>query len=213
MLAYAFLAEGAVEPLSGFAWPTPRQGSEGAWIDAQSAPREAVRGYPSAELPYWFDDELWSVELAGTVAGSGHVLLAERARLLDRITEWSDQLAWEFVASCAQRVAREAAAAFREYGQADAAAQLEAAPTLTELESAASSAAVQPGRAGTLAGYLTDVCFYSRDAGNGARAAGVAAKMSAYAFAADAEEAAGADERVAAERAWQSAWLVDRLGL
>lgn len=213
MLAYTFLAEGTVAPLSGFAWPTPRHGWEGAWVDAKTAPGGAARGYPVAELPFWFDDELWSVELEGTLTERDHVVLAERARLLGRITAWSEALAWEFVAACAQRVAGRATAALREDGRVDEAALLEAASNLIELEAAASAAADHPGRAGTLAGYLSDVCFYARDAGVGARAAGVAAKMSAHALAADAENGRGLDERLASQRAWQSAWLVDRLGL
>jgi hypothetical protein len=37
--------------------------------------------------------------------------------------------------------------------------------------------------------------------------------MSAYALAGEARDAAGYDEWLAQERAWQAAWLVDRLGL
>jgi hypothetical protein len=213
LLAYAFLANGAVEPLSGFIWPRPEDGETGAWVDADTAPREALRGYPADDLPYWLDDELWNVELAGTVARRDHVLLAERARLRARIRSWTDPLAWELAAACARRVARQAGAALNQSGRADAAARLEGARDLHDLELAAASAADHPGAAGTLAGYAADVCFYARDAGVAARAAGVAAKMSAYALAGDVEDARGHAKRLANERAWQSAWLVDRLGL
>jgi hypothetical protein len=37
--------------------------------------------------------------------------------------------------------------------------------------------------------------------------------MSAIAIAGDVEDARGFEERLARERAWQAAWLVDRLGL
>ena len=63
-----------------------------------------------------------------------------------------------------------------------------------------------------LAGYVTDACFYARDAGSATRAAGIAAKMSAYALAGDVDDPL-ASERLASERAWQAAWLVEQLGL
>jgi hypothetical protein len=211
MLAYAFLAKGAVEPLSGFAWPMPKDEHD-VWVDVDTAPSEALRGYAAADLPYWVDEELWSIELAGTLAQRDHLLLAERARLLGRIDAWTDPLAWEFVAVCARRVAREAATALHEDGRADAAVQLETAKDLADLELAASAALDHPSPAGRLAGYVVDVCFYARDARVAARAAGIVAKMSAYALAGEVE-AREYDRRLANERAWQAAWLVDRLGL
>jgi hypothetical protein len=212
VFAFVFLAEGAVEPLSDFAWPTPKAGEPGAWVSGDTAPREARRGYPARDLPYWLDEELWNVELAGTLTGRDHLLLAERARLLGRLDAWGDAAAWELVAACAQRIARPAAAALRDQGQAEAALRLEGATDLAELELAANSAADRPPPAGTLAGYVADVCFYARDAGAAAHGAGVAAKMSAYALAGDVEDARY-DERLTAERVWQAAWLVDRLSL
>jgi hypothetical protein len=213
VLAYAFLARGAVEPLSGFAWPTPADARQGAWVDANSAPREALRGYPARELPYWLDDELWDVELEGRLAQRDHLLLAERARLVGRIDAWADPLAWEFVAACARRISGPAAVALRDEGRADAAARLERAADLEELRQAAAAAAELPAPTAQLAGYLADVCFYAADAGIPARAAGVAAKMSAYALAAGASSPRAHAAALARERDWQAAWLVGRLGL
>jgi hypothetical protein len=212
LLAYAFLAAGAVEPLSGFVWPTPRDDQLGEWVDADAAPFEALRGYAAEDLPYWLDDELWNVELAGTPAKRDHVLLSQRARLVGRVDSWAEPLAWEFVIACAQRVAREAAAALGDAGYAAASEELELAGDLVALERAAVAAADNPPPAGTLAGYAADICFYARDAGTGTRAAGVVAKMSALALAGDLDDRHGA-ERVENERAWQAAWLADRLAL
>ena len=203
MLAYAFLSEGAVEPLSGFAWPTGKEGEYGDWVAADAAPPEALRGYRARDLPYWLEEELWNIELDGRLAERPHLLIAERARLRGRIDTWSAELAWEFAAACARRVAVRAATALRTAGRAEAAASLEEAADLEELESAASAA--DGGVAGTLAGYTADVCFYARDAGVPARGACVAAKMTAYALAGDVDDID--------ERTWQGAWLVDRLGL
>jgi hypothetical protein len=209
VLAYAFLAGGAVHPLSGFAWPTPSDGGEGPWVTVEAAPAEALRGYPAGDLQYWFDDELWTVELAGMLAERDHLLLAERARLLGRVDAWNEPLAWEFVNECARRVARPAAQVLREDGRTEAAARLDGAGDLRELEQAAAAAAQRA----PLAGFAADVCFYALDARLGVRAAGVAAKMSAYALATNAGTAAERDERVQRERAWQADWLAQRLGL
>jgi hypothetical protein len=213
MHAFAFLAEGAVAPLTGFVWPTPKDDRRGPWVDTDTAPSEALRGCRVGDLPYWLDDELWNIELDGALVERGHVVLAERARLLGRIDTWTDQLAWEFAGACAWRVAERAATALREEGHVEAAAPLEEASDLEELQRAASAAADDSRPAGMLAGYASDVCFYARDAGVAARGACVAAKMTAYALAGDVNDALGHDERLAKERAWQAAWLAGQLGL
>jgi hypothetical protein len=75
--AYAFLAQGAVAPLTGFAWPTPTDPKPGAWVDADTAPREALRGCIADHHPYWLDDELWNIESihVPSAAGVTHGLL------------------------------------------------------------------------------------------------------------------------------------------
>jgi hypothetical protein len=141
------------------------------------------------------------------------LVLSERARLLGRIVEWTDPLAWEFVSACARRVAGRAATALRAEGRRVEAAALEKASDLDELERAATNAADHPGPSARLAGYVADVCFYARDAGIAARAGCVAAKMSAHALASDVDDERGYADRLANERAWQAAWLADRIGL
>lgn len=209
MHAYVFLTRGATEPLSGFVWPTPADGEPGEWVPASTAPTDALRGYPAPDLPYWLDDELWRVELAGSLRQRSHLLLPERARLVEQISTWDDSTAWEFAAACASRVAQQTTRALRTAGRADAATRLEEASDLRQLELAASTVA-DSSPVGTSAGYLADVCFYAQDAAVGARAAVVAAKMSAYALAG---EGADAPDRLSSERAWQAGWLVTRLGL
>jgi hypothetical protein len=211
--AYAFLAQGAVAPLTGFAWSTPTDPKPGAWVDADTAPSEALRGCIADHLPYWLDDELWNIELAGALSQRDHLLVAERARLLGRIEAWVEPLAWEFVTACARRVAGRAATALREDGQYDAAGSLEQAQSLEELDLAASAAADAERPASSLAGYTADVCFYARDAGVAARGACVGAKMATYALAGDPADVPAHGERLEAERAWQAAWLTERLGI
>lgn len=99
-------------------------------------------------------------------------------------------------------VAQHTIIALRDDGLLDAAASLEEARYLEALDLAASAAADHTPPAGMLAGYTADVCFYARDAGVAARAACVAANMTAYALAGDAEYVRAHNERLANERAW-----------
>lgn len=97
---YGFLGRGAVAFLSGFAWPEP-----GTWVRAGvDAPREAVRGIRADELPWWLDDELWEVELAGELVVDGHAVHGERGRLVRRVPGWTDAAADELVTACEWRL-------------------------------------------------------------------------------------------------------------
>lgn len=102
---YGFLGQGAVAFLSDFHWPQPTNGEPGAWVRAGAdAPPEVVRGVPAEELPWWLDDELWRLELDGSLVRDGRVVTAERARLLRRVDAWSAEAALELVAVCEQRL-------------------------------------------------------------------------------------------------------------
>jgi hypothetical protein len=91
MIAYKFLEDGAVGPFSGFRWPAP-----GEWVEA-TPPLELCRGGIHActeeALSEWFSDELWTVELDGEIASHEGIVIAERARLLDRIEGWNAESA------------------------------------------------------------------------------------------------------------------------
>lgn len=101
MIAYKFLARGAVGPFSGFRWPTPAGGIPAAWVDAVGkAPSQGIHACRAADLPYWIDDELWVAELDGDVRPTEHQLVASRGRLLSAVEGWRD-LAREFGDDCA----------------------------------------------------------------------------------------------------------------
>ena len=55
MIAYKFLAAGAIGRFTGFRWEA------GKWIDSQKAEpsRAGVHACRIRDLPIWFDDELW----------------------------------------------------------------------------------------------------------------------------------------------------------
>jgi hypothetical protein len=117
---YACLGEGAVSFLSGVRWPRP--GEPNGWLRAGlDAPPHAVRGVPLETLPWWLDEELWEVELDGARTPGERCVLAERARLVARVAEWTPQVAAELVDACARRAAATPYAADVRHYAADAA--------------------------------------------------------------------------------------------
>jgi hypothetical protein len=99
VIAYKFLAAGAVGPFTGFEWPV------GEWIEADAADpcRRGVHACRTRDLPVWLDDELWEVELEGAVIEQERKLVAPRGRLTRRIEGWTPDTALAFGRFCARR--------------------------------------------------------------------------------------------------------------
>jgi hypothetical protein len=107
MIAYKFLREGSRGPFSQAPWPAP-----GEWLAADAPLEACVNGIHACKieaLAYWFDDELWQVELDGDTLDEGSVLVAPRGRLLHRIDAWPT-VSRSFAEQCAQRTRERAAA-------------------------------------------------------------------------------------------------------
>ncbi|HEX3854168.1 MAG TPA: hypothetical protein VHW01_24560 [Polyangiaceae bacterium] len=107
MIAYKFLAKGALEPLSGCAWPISGQ-------EAQVCRAE--------DLAHWLHEELWVLETEGAQRSSIDCLVVERARLVRRIDAWQLGDALRFALACAayastlaDRVHAAAATTVRDY--------------------------------------------------------------------------------------------------
>jgi hypothetical protein len=215
VLAYTFLARGSISYPSGFAWPQPSGEAPGRWVaGGVDVPADVVRGCLTDQLPYWLDAELWEIELDGQVVEEGHGLVGERGRLRRNEPSWNDETAWSFVEACAFRVRDRAAALLESSGRPDEARELTSCLELTELERCGNAiAAAGDDDAARLAGFAADVAHYARESAEGALAAGVSAYIAAHALAGGEKTAAGYDDRFGVERAWQAAWLRERLGL
>jgi hypothetical protein len=97
--AYKFLREGRVGPFTGFRW------EPGEWVEI-GGPVLCDRGVHACrpgDLPFWINDELWEVELAGEVAEGERKLVAERGRLVARVEGWNADAAQEFGDTSAAR--------------------------------------------------------------------------------------------------------------
>jgi hypothetical protein len=201
VLAYKFLRPGRSGPFSGFRWPEPT-----VWVHADSGPAACRRGIHACraqDLPWWLSDELWEIELDGPIELADHKIVAASGRLRSQIEAWTPACAQDYADSCAWRARGRAVEALTLAGHQSAADRLAACATLDEALAAARELAEQ----------LPDTRISVTIAGDGAfRALTGAPPTSAY-IAAHAAMRIDGSAGYAAERAWQSAWLVDRLGL
>ncbi len=201
MIAYKFLRSGRTGPFSAFSWPGP-----GVWVHADPdmvACRRGIHACRIRDLPWWLADELWKIELDGRVRVDEHKIFAPAGRLRSQIAGWTPACAQEYADACAWRAHERAVQALARAGHASAGDELAACATLDDVLLAARR----------LAEAIPDTKISLTIAGDGAfRALTGAPPTSAYIAAHAAMRLDGADG-YAAERAWQSRWLAERLGL
>lgn len=190
MTGWKFLRAGSVGRLSGFRWPVPSPGHPGRWVGVAGPLRPAAHGVHACRephLPAWIDDELWEIELSGRVLELEDVLVARRGRLLRRVSAWDAQAARELARACLERARR----TFERELAEDVACLVEARRPDAWRGGGPSDPRQSP------AATAANVAFVVAH-GTGARAAAAGGSYAA-AF--------------GAERAWQAAWLRERLAL
>jgi hypothetical protein len=197
MMAYKFLAAGAVGPFTKFRWPRPAKGP-GEWGAAPPGAGDDrwVHACRVSDLPYWLGAELWAVELDGPLVEAPRQVASPRARLVCRVEGWDRAAADEFALDCV--LAARGVAASRM--PAAARAELLAARDAAEIQAVS----------GALQDAVKEPAAYVNTAA--AAAAGGAFAVSAFVaeMAARALGGAGAADQ---ERARQARWLADRLQL
>ena len=99
MNAYKFLRAGSVGPFTGHPW------EPGSWVEATavSTCEHGVHACRPADLPYWVNEELWEIELAGEVVESGFKVVASSGRLLRRVEAWTPAAAQDLADASAAR--------------------------------------------------------------------------------------------------------------
>ena len=206
MIAYKFLAAGGTGPFTGCAWPLPGPRTPGPWLAAPAGElaRYGVHACALEDLSLWPDEELWLVELAGTVLREPDQLVATRGRLLERITAWNAEAAREYAAACAWRARDLAVEALG--GGLPAADALRACIDLESLQATATAlaAVVRPADPRVIVAYVSGAALRARQ-GRYPEASLQAAHLGAA--------LAGSDVGAEHERAWQSRWLAHRLQL
>jgi hypothetical protein len=201
VIAYKFLRSGRIGPFSAFQWPEP-----GVWVHAQRSLAACKRGVHACrprDLPWWLADELWEIELDGHVQPDQHKIVAPAGRLRAQIDAWTKACAQEYADACAWRAQERAVQALTRAGRRQEANELTTCATLDEALLATRK----------LADAIPEARPSLTIAGDGAfRALTGAPPTSAY-IAAHAARRLDGPAGYAAERAWQSDWLVARLGL
>jgi hypothetical protein len=197
MKAWKFLAPGAIAPFTGVRWPLPDGSSAAPWLQGGLSEDAGVHACDLEHLPYWFDEELWEVELEAPISRTARQLVGARARLIGRIEEWPAAQT-EFTGACVERTRRRVIdlllAGARDHDARRVADE-------RDLEALRETAATIAQSGPAVVGYLADVIRRSPYPGC---CSYIAAR------AAVAIEGPHHDER---ERAAQVAWLVDRLAL
>ena len=208
MLAFKFLAAGAVAPFTMARWPRPKADGPGEPVVAPPGDlaRRGVHACRLEDLAYWPDEELWLVDLGEPVQAGRYGLAAATGRLLRRVEAWDGSAARAYSAACAWRARDLAAAALEVAGLAPDAAALRACPDLAGLQerAAAIAGAAPPEEPRGLAAYVAGAALRAQQ-GRLPEAALQHAHLGAA--------LAGGEAGAAAERAWQSRWLTERLGL
>jgi len=227
--AWKFTAAGAVAPFTSARWPAPAADGPGDWVQTAGVDpcRTGVHACDAADLVWWVAPELWEVELDGDVTRHGRKLVAARGRLLAAVEGWSPPLAAEWAQACVDRARARAVSALRAAGHDETAGRLEAAEGPAEIITAASEVAPSmtefaPGfepHAAELVARVRDGSHYASLAHEHApeglyREGGLCdASIATYIARSAAVQEAGSRAAAAEEAAWQSAWLVERLGL
>jgi hypothetical protein len=235
MHAYKFLAAGGIGRFSNYEWPLPAGDAAGEWVEVDGPIADCVAGVHASrtrDLLDWIDDELWEIELDGTVEEREAFVIGVRGRLLHRIEGWTPEVAADLAADCAWQAIRLASGALERDGQQERADELAGAGELLDAQAlAAASARSLHGPAATITAFAADAVALAHgrrpDAWDGSLAdtvpqqtpAATAANLAfvvAHVAGLDAAAASGdegAYERgFAAERERQLAWLVEKLG-
>jgi hypothetical protein len=229
VITYKFLSSDRVGLFSGVRWPEP-----GIWLEADAEVERCVSGIHALHaegLLGWIDDELWTCELDGVVEDDGQELVAERGRLLERVEAWDETAARDFAGACAARGREHVVGALRTEGHAEEAQELAGLDAEGFVTTAPGVAARLPDEIAGLVLMAADTTALAEgrplearepqlrshleavaDGGmtHGAMAANVAFVVARSTSGLHPE---GSDTGFAAERAWQSERLIERLGL
>jgi hypothetical protein len=206
MTYWKFLRAGRTGVFTGFAWPAP-----GRWVHS-SPPAPCVNGVHACratDLPYWLAEELWTIELAGTVVTGEHKVTATSGRLLAQVETWPG-LVHQLSRACLERTVHHACQDLRAAGLSEAADELfghlDRPDQLGAVAGRCAQIATQSGRR-----RIATMCGYVEDAVEGLTAYPVASLAYIAARAAQHSRTACAVDPYTAEREWQAQWLHDRL--
>lgn len=190
MIAYKFLAKGAVAPFTGFRWPATN-----VWVAAPDRQDAWIYACRRGDLPYWLNDELWRIELDGPVRESRYQVASPRARLLGRVDGWTPSLGAEYARACILHA--------RDSVLPHVGPELRQALQGLDDPQAIAAAVQRAGSPSRSVAYLADAASW-------VQYGPASASYAAVRLAASLGDGLSSFE---AERAWQAGWLAQRLAL
>jgi hypothetical protein len=210
MRAYKFLDSAGRAPFTSTPWTT------GEWVETASAHPcvEGVHACRPADVAHWLAATMWEVELDGQIVESRHKVVASRGRIVAAVDGY-DAAARELAAVGAWRARDRAVDALGAAGARPAAERFAEATSLDELVSCGDVVGTgvdESTFAGVAAGLAADAAYFALH-GDRAQSPFVAACSAGHDAAGPDGDQAAYDTGFAAERAFQSAWLTERLGL
>jgi hypothetical protein len=210
VIAYKFLDGQGRGVFSGFRWTGEPAGT---WIETARvvACREGVHGCRPGDLAWWVNDDLWQIELDGDVVEAGRKVAARRGRLHRRIDAWAGGATTEFAEATVFR-ARDAALAVG--GGRPELSALGGCDRLDDFPAAARAAlaTLEPGTPEHVAvGLVADAAHFATE--HICHAPFISACAAGHAASARTGRRDDWRAGLVAERAWQSAWIAQRLEL
>jgi hypothetical protein len=208
MRAYKFLDAHGRAPFTATPW-TP-----GEWVEANTAEpcRVGVHACRPADVAHWLAATMWEVELDGEIVETRHKVVAPRGRIVGPV-EGYEPAARELASVGAWRARARAVSALRAAAADGVADRFAGAASLQELASAGELVGVGVDAstfAAAAAGLAADAAHFALH-GDRAQAPFVAACSAGHEAAGSDGDQAAYDVGYAAERAFQSAWLTQRL--
>jgi hypothetical protein len=213
--AWKFLDADGRGVISRLTWPLP-EGADGArpgkWVEVERGTPFAsgVEAYRLADLSWWMSEQLWEVELDGDVVEHGQKVTASRGRLVRRVPGWPDvgaemsrwaaDRAWQFVVELLSDAGYERSTNLL-LGVSDVARRIKVASNLHAETAGAEQFTLEMFV--DLHGDIPDPVLTCHGS---ARTAGHRRSFNDH-------STAHFRSAFAQERALQSAWTVDRLGL
>jgi len=133
VIAYKFLAAGAIAPFTGFQWPIPGPAGAGAWVEApEGRLTHGIHACRVTDLTFWLDAELW------------------------RVSGWNAEMARSLAEACVWHARDRALVALRAAGFDREAEALAACTVLSELHAGSKGLSSRKGLPAALAGYLAE---------------------------------------------------------
>jgi hypothetical protein len=206
MKTFKFLEDDGTSIWSATPWPLPTADAPGAWVVSREvrACRVGVHACRPGELAYWMRATMWEIELDGDVVEARHKVVAPRGRLLRRIDEYPKAVR-ELGAVAAWRTRDRAVSALRAEQRDRLADRFAGSETLAAIEALRPEVADDGSHGSQAALMAVDSAQFAPDGPIGA--------VPFFASNAAGYEADDFDAGFAAERRFQSEWLVERLGL